>query len=630
MGIDDPRPGGEEGGGGPHGRLQGRDFLPPHQAQALDTVGEALLVEGEELLLFLLVLGDDQLTRAPVGHAVFFTPPIEEPTARDAQAGLQEGRGVVDAGMDDLAVARACLPAETIVLLQDGDPSSAVGETGRHGQADDARPDDDGVKFRHGVSEMGEGGLADGVDIEAHLEAAPVVEDVAPVEEKGRLYHLFPDPSVIESAVEIPLRHDADGMGADRRLVRILHELDGAADTGQVGPGVLQGPGVRDDHLGLFLQEALGDVDGGTLPRVARVGLEGEAEEAYPLPRQGVEHGREHLLDETFLLVDVDLDHPFPVIGHLVETVESAKVNEVQDVLLEAGPAETDAGVEEPPADAAVQAHGPGDLRDVRLRLLAEGGDGVDGRDALGEKGVGHQFRQLAAPDVGGDDLLPRDPAAVDLHQGIPRPAPPVRVPGTDEDPVGVFQVPDGRSLGEEFGVGEDLEFHTALGRGENPLHGQGRFHGEGALLDDDLGRAGVFQDLAGRLFPVSEIRRHPRPDAEGLGGGVDADEDDVVVPDGPFDIRREKEIFPPRLGDDLVQARFVDGQAGRVPGGDPLRVDVHDGDPVIGAFFGDDGHGRTAHVAGPDAEDVFLVHGLSSFGSVSLKGLFGNRRSSP
>ncbi len=104
-----------------------------------------------------------------------------------------------------------------------------------------------------------------------------------------------------------------------------------------------------------------------------------------------------------------------------------AEVDEVQDILFEAGTAEADAGIQKLWADAAVHADGPGDLGDIGLRLFAEGGDGVDRGDPLGKEGIGDELGELAAPDVGGDDLFLRNPVCVDVHEDLP--APPVRAP---------------------------------------------------------------------------------------------------------------------------------------------------------------------------------------------------------
>jgi len=47
-----------------------------------------------------------------------------------------------------------------------------------------------------------------------------------------------------------------------------------------------------------------------------------------------------------------------------------------------------------------------------------------------------------------------------------------------------------------------------------------------------------ILQDLTGRGLPELQVSGHAGAGAEGLGGSVDADENDVVVPDAGGDIR--------------------------------------------------------------------------------------------
>jgi len=125
------------------------------------------------------------------------------------------------------------------------------------------------------------------------------------------------------------------------------------------------------------------------------------------------------MLDESLLLVVVDLHDILPVMGDLFQTVISAEVDEVQNVLLETGSSEADACVQEFGADAGVHADGARNLDDIRLGLLAKRGDGVDRRYSLGEEGVGNQLGEFTAPDAGGDDPLPRNPVCIDVRQRL-------------------------------------------------------------------------------------------------------------------------------------------------------------------------------------------------------------------
>ena len=249
-----------------------------------------------------------------------------------------------------------------------------------------------------------------------------------------------------------------------------------------------------------------------------------------------------------------------------------------------------------------IGADGVGHLGDVGLGLFAEGGDGVDGGDALGQEGVGRQLGQLAGPQVGGDDALAGHPLGIDVDDGLDGLLARGGLPPADQHPVGVLHVADGGALGQEFGVGDHVEKEALVVGVEDALHGLGGAHGQGAFFHDDFGRGGVLQDLAGRLFPVLQIGGFARALAKGLGGGVDADKDDVGLGDVAVDLGGEEEVLAPGAEDDLIQAGFVDGQSIGLPGGDLFGVDVDDDDAVLGAVLGDDGHGRAADVAGADA----------------------------
>ena len=52
---------------------------------------------------------------------------------------------------------------------------------------------------------------------------------------------------------------------------------------------------------------------------------------------------------------------------------------------------------------------------------------------------------------------------------------------------------------------------------------------------------------------------------------------------------------------------RLKDGESAAVPRRDLVLVDVHDHNLVLRALVRDHRHGRTAHVTGPNAQDIFL-----------------------
>ncbi|RUS34123.1 hypothetical protein BC938DRAFT_482319 [Jimgerdemannia flammicorona] len=139
----------------------------------------------------------------------------------------------------------------------------------------------------------------------------------------------------------------------------------------------------------ISLRAYLDQGDGGRLAGVTSVLLEREPEDGDLLVRDRVEQLRDNALHEPFLLVLVHDDHLVPVGSDLGQVEGLSKVRQVEDVFLEAGTAEADRGLEELGANASVLADSVGDLVNVGARGLADGGEGVDGGDALGEEGIG-------------------------------------------------------------------------------------------------------------------------------------------------------------------------------------------------------------------------------------------------
>jgi hypothetical protein len=57
---------------------------------------------------------------------------------------------------------------------------------------------------------------------------------------------------------------------------------------------------------------------------------------------------------------------------------------------------------------------------------------------------------------------------------------------------------------------------------------------------------------------------------------------------------------------DNLIQARLVNRQMIRIPLSNPVGIDIHNGHPIPGTFMGNHRHGRSAYIAGANAQDVF------------------------
>ena len=102
-------------------------------------------------------------------------------------------------------------------------------------------------------------------------------------------------------------------------------------------------------------------------------------------------------------------------------------------------------------------------------------------------------------------------------------------------------QVGDGRAFRKEFGIGKDFEANGGFAGMQDARQGGGGAHGQRALFHHDGVGCGVLQNQPGRLFPVLQVGRVAGALAEGLGGRVDADKDDVRLGDGGPDVRREE-----------------------------------------------------------------------------------------
>ena len=159
--------------------------------------------------------------------------------------------------------------------------------------------------------------------------------------------------------------------------------------------------------------------------------------------------------DEAVHLVGVDaLDflEQLEIVADLL-----GNFDERAQVLRKTTAAETDAGVEEPAADALVQADALGDFLHVRAGGLADVGDGVDVGNFQREKGIRRVLDEFGGVDVGDDDRRVERRVNL-LHRGDG----PLRA-DADDHAVGLHQIADGKTFAEKFGIADDVKFH--LGR---------------------------------------------------------------------------------------------------------------------------------------------------------------------
>ena len=186
----------------------------------------------------------------------------------------------------------------------------------------------------------------------------------------------------------------------------------------------------------------------------------------------------------------------------------TAKVGQVEDILLKAGSAESYRTLEEFGPDPGIGSDGPGYLVDVGPGRLAKGRDCIDAGNALGQKSVGGELRELGRPQIGRQDLLGRHPPPVDIREVLDGGVALRRRRPADEDAVGLEEVLDRGALREELRVGEDLEVGARARGGHHARHRIGRLDGDGRLLDDDLRRLAVHRVAHGGDAPRRELLR--------------------------------------------------------------------------------------------------------------------------
>ena len=174
-----------------------------------------------------------------------------------------------------------------------------------------------------------------------------------------------------------------------------------------------------------------------------------------------------------------------------------AEVGEIQNVLLETGATVAYGGLQELRTNTGVLADGTGHLVDIGSGCFAEGRDGIDRGDTLGKESVGNEFGEFRGPKIGRQNFLTCHPSGIDGDEFFHGSLPLGGLLTTDQDAIRILKILDSRPLCQELRIGKNLE-GPALGIGtQDREHRLCRFHGNGALLDDDLRPVGHFGDHA-------------------------------------------------------------------------------------------------------------------------------------
>src|SRR5690554_842744 len=256
--------------------------------------------------------------------------------------------------------------------------------------------------------------------------------------------------------------------------------------------------GVVHPQFGLLVQQVVGYVYGSTFASIVGVLFKGPTEDGYFFAADSIEELAYDVLGKAALLVVVHFDDLFPVVGDFGEGVAAGNVHQVEDVFLETAAAEAYGGFQEFGTDATVLAYGTGNFIYIGTALFAEGGDGVDGRYTLGQKGVGSEFGEFGRPYVGGDDALTIDPAGINVHEGLYGGLTCFILSPANEHAVGLVQVLYGGAFGQKFGIGEHLKLQPFVFGIQYGAYALGGAYGQGRFLDHDLVAGGYPGYLSG------------------------------------------------------------------------------------------------------------------------------------
>jgi hypothetical protein len=302
-----------------------------------------------------------------------------------------------------------------------------------------------------------------------------------------------------------------------------------------------------------LLKKGLDHLKSGGLTGIRGVLLEGKAKDGNLLANKSVVEALDDTVGETVTGVLVHLNNLSPVLGNLGETHGLGKVDKVKNILLEATATETDTSHQELVTNTRVNTNGAGNLVNISTSLLANGGDGVDGRDTLSQHRVGNELGKLRRPNVGGQNALARDPGVVDLDESLGSSLAGGGRSGTDKDTVRVEKIVDGGTGSQELGVGENLEVNTRAVHGESISDKLGSSARNSGLLNNDGTLTSVLSNDASNGLESGHISGTAGTDTTVLGGGVDGNENDIGLADVLGNVGREEQVGLALVNSDLT-----------------------------------------------------------------------------
>ncbi len=153
MAVDDAGRGRDEAADRGERRLDPAQLVGADIFEIADAVGHRAGADAVEQGELAFLASDDQLAEPLVRHAALGAIGVEHLAPGDAGARLETALRIIDAGMDDLAVARRSLEADAVFALQHHDLDAGARQRPRHREPDHPGADDDAFDvFSHAAS----------------------------------------------------------------------------------------------------------------------------------------------------------------------------------------------------------------------------------------------------------------------------------------------------------------------------------------------------------------------------------------------------------------------------------------------------------------------------------------------
>src|SRR5262249_38315833 len=128
--------------------LEPTGLLARQQDEILNPIPCGRLADRIELRKLIRARRHKKLLAALMGDAVFGAEAVQERLPFDAEFGAQTAGGIVNTGVDDLAVAGACLRPDQAMLLEDKDFLAGDRKGTRNRQSDDPGANDNSLDIR--------------------------------------------------------------------------------------------------------------------------------------------------------------------------------------------------------------------------------------------------------------------------------------------------------------------------------------------------------------------------------------------------------------------------------------------------------------------------------------------------